>query len=87
MSQPLVCAAAPAWDNDLVHHSPTHAPTCRCLTCINVEIAALMRVKGGTPAERAARVERYHQLLVEYLDVRQGGARGREGEDDEVRAA
>jgi hypothetical protein len=67
-----------------VHHSP-HDPACRCLGCINADIAALMRLRGGTPAVRAERAARYHELLAEYLDARESG--GREGEDDEEWAA
>ncbi len=68
---------------DHVHQPP---PSPRPLSAINTDIAALMRLRGGTAEERAGRVERYHELLAEYLDARERGG-GREGEDDGERAA
>jgi hypothetical protein len=69
-----------------VHHTPPDpTPASRSLSVINADIAALMRQRGGTPAIRAERAARYHELLQEYLDARESG--GREGEDDEEWAA
>lgn len=46
-----VCAT---WDNDLVQHSPPHAPTCRCLSCANEAIRRLAaRVAEWTPTALA----------------------------------
>jgi len=71
-----------------VHHTPaTPGPNSRVLAAINREIAALMRTTGDTVEERAARMARYHELVAEYVAVRLGGARGREGEDEEAQAA
>jgi hypothetical protein len=53
---------------------------------INREIAALFDGAGDEPLD-PVRLARYHKLRDEYLAVRQGRARGREGEDDEAQAA
>jgi hypothetical protein len=71
---------------DHVHHDPRPAPDGDRLAVINREIAALFDGCGDRPLD-PVRLARYHVLRDEYVALRQGRARGREGEDDEAQAA
>lgn len=80
-------SALPPWETGRVHHTPDPDPGGDDLADLNEQIAALFVGPADEPLD-PVRLARYHELRDLYVKARYGGgARGREGEDDEAQAA
>jgi hypothetical protein len=69
---------------DHVHHTPRPTPDRERLAWVQEQIEALFAEAAGEPLN-VEQAKRYNVLLRADYVARQGGARGREGEDEEER--